>query len=103
MYPAGGKSDIEGIFPPPYFEWFQFNKVNFSDGTRTVFGPSKIDWHLRSSFSFVTILNILPMQEFTEYTNLDECISYLCDYMVKNGPFDGLLGFSQVKSPRQLH
>ncbi|XP_051213572.1 dihydrofolate reductase isoform X1 [Lolium perenne] len=59
MYPAGGKSDIEGIFPPPYFEWFQFNK------------------------------------EFTEYTNLDECISYLCDYMVKNGPFDGLLGFSQ--------
>ncbi|URE44227.1 Serine hydrolase (FSH1) [Musa troglodytarum] len=26
MYPAGGKSDIEGIFPPPYFEWFQFNK-----------------------------------------------------------------------------
>jgi len=58
-FPAGGKSDIEGIFPPPYFEWFQFNK------------------------------------EFTEYTNLDECIAYLCDYMVKNGPFDGLLGFSQ--------
>ena len=27
MFPAGGKSDIEGIFPPPYFEWFQFNKV----------------------------------------------------------------------------
>ncbi|KAE9449660.1 hypothetical protein C3L33_18440, partial [Rhododendron williamsianum] len=25
-YPAGGKSDIEGIFPPPYFEWFQFEK-----------------------------------------------------------------------------
>lgn len=36
------------------------------------------------------------MQDFTEYTNLDECIAYLCDYMVKNGPFDGLLGFSQV-------
>jgi len=62
MFPAGGKSDIEGVFPPPYFEWFQFNK------------------------------------EFTEYTNLDECISYLCDYMVKNGPFDGLLGFSQGAS-----
>ncbi|CAD6222411.1 unnamed protein product [Miscanthus lutarioriparius] len=59
MFSAGGKSEIEGIFPPPYFEWFQFNK------------------------------------EFTEYTNLDECISYLCDYVVKNGPFDGLLGFSQ--------
>uniref|UniRef100_A0A0D3GV66 EF-hand domain-containing protein n=1 Tax=Oryza barthii TaxID=65489 RepID=A0A0D3GV66_9ORYZ len=59
IFPAGGKSEIEGIFPPPYFEWFQFNK------------------------------------DFTEYTNLDECISYLCAYMVKNGPFDGLLGFSQ--------
>jgi len=59
IFPAGGKSEIDGIFPPPYFEWFQFNK------------------------------------EFTEYTNLDECISYLCDYMVKNGPFEGLLGFSQ--------
>jgi len=47
IFPAGGKSEIDGIFPPPYFEWFQFNK------------------------------------EFTEYTNLDECISYLCDYMVK--------------------
>uniref|UniRef100_A0A804MU80 Serine hydrolase domain-containing protein n=1 Tax=Zea mays TaxID=4577 RepID=A0A804MU80_MAIZE len=59
VFPAGGKSEIEGIFPPPYFEWYQFN------------------------------------MEFTDYTNLDECISYLCDYMVKNGPFDGLLGFSQ--------
>lgn len=59
IFPAGGKSDIEGIFPPPYFEWFQFNK------------------------------------EFTEYTNLDKCISYLCDFITSNGPFDGLLGFSQ--------
>ena len=37
-------------------------------------------------------------QEFTEYTNLEECISYLCDYMREKGPFDGLLGFSQVKN-----
>lgn len=59
MFPAGGKSDIEGIFPPPYFEWFQFNK------------------------------------EFTEYTNLEECIAYLCEYITTKGPFDGLLGFSQ--------
>ncbi|KAH7677384.1 Dihydrofolate reductase protein [Dioscorea alata] len=58
-YPAAGKSDIEGIFPPPYFEWFQFAK------------------------------------EFTEYTNLEECISFLCDYITEHGPFDGLLGFSQ--------
>ncbi|CAN6176716.1 unnamed protein product [Urochloa humidicola] len=26
IFPASGKSEIEGIFPPPYFEWFQFNK-----------------------------------------------------------------------------
>nr|KJB16443.1 hypothetical protein B456_002G231200 [Gossypium raimondii] len=59
LFSAGGKSDIEGIFPPPYFEWFQFNK------------------------------------EFTEYTNLEECISHLCQYITHNGPFHGLLGFSQ--------
>ncbi|KAL5712600.1 hypothetical protein ACHQM5_014755 [Ranunculus cassubicifolius] len=62
IFPAGGKSDIEGIFPPPYFEWFQFDK------------------------------------DFTEYKNLDECISYLCEYITTNGPFDGLLGFSQGAS-----
>lgn len=44
-----------------------------------------------------SVLACFSPQEFTDYTNLDECISYLCDYMVKNGPFDGLLGFSQVK------
>ncbi|XP_050939961.1 uncharacterized protein LOC103486820 isoform X2 [Cucumis melo] len=26
IFPAGGKSEIEGYFPPPYFEWFQFNE-----------------------------------------------------------------------------
>ena len=35
-------------------------------------------------------------QEFTEYTNFDECLAYIEDYMIKHGPFDGLLGFSQV-------
>ncbi|XP_016575132.2 esterase C25G4.2 [Capsicum annuum] len=59
IFPAGGKSEIESIFPPPYFEWFQYN------------------------------------EEFTEYENLEECISYLCEYITTKGPFDGLLGFSQ--------
>ncbi|KAM7500057.1 hypothetical protein LguiA_024471 [Lonicera macranthoides] len=59
LYPAEGKSEIEGIFPPPYFEWFQFN------------------------------------EEFTEYKNLEECISYLCEYIRSKGPFHGFLGFSQ--------
>ncbi|KAM1221558.1 hypothetical protein ACFX13_009415 [Malus domestica] len=59
IFPAAGKSDIEGIYPPPYYEWFQFDK------------------------------------DFTEYTNLEECITYVCDYITTKGPFDGLLGFSQ--------
>ncbi|KAK4355925.1 hypothetical protein RND71_024896 [Anisodus tanguticus] len=59
IFPARGKSDIEGIFPPPYFEWFQKN------------------------------------EDFTEYENLEECISYLCEYITSKGPFHGLLGFSQ--------
>lgn len=28
-FPCHGKSDVEGIFDPPYYEWFQFNKVCF--------------------------------------------------------------------------
>lgn len=31
-YPARGKSDVEAIFPGPYFEWYQFNK-DFSELT----------------------------------------------------------------------
>lgn len=58
-FPAQGKSDVEGHFPPPYYEWFQFNP------------------------------------QFTEYQNMDECLSFIEDYMIKNGPFHGLLGFSQ--------
>ncbi|KAL5102574.1 hypothetical protein RYX36_006901 [Vicia faba] len=58
-FPCTGKSDVEGIFDPPYYEWFQFNK------------------------------------EFTEYTKFDECLQFIEDYMIKHGPFDGLLGFSQ--------
>ncbi|WOH02696.1 hypothetical protein DCAR_0522085 [Daucus carota subsp. sativus] len=58
-FPCAGKSEVEGIFDPPYYEWFQFNK------------------------------------EFTEYTNFDECLEYIQECMIKHGPIDGLLGFSQ--------
>ena len=58
IFPAGGKSEIEGIFPPPYFEWFQFNKVNSSD-MEPKLDSAKSHWHLRSSFSLVTILSML--------------------------------------------
>lgn len=42
-------------------------------------------------------------QDFTDYTNLEECVSFLCDYISKNGPFDGFLGFSQVPPFPILH
>ncbi|XP_020255851.1 esterase AGAP003155-like [Asparagus officinalis] len=58
-FPAEGKSDVDGIFDPPYYEWFQFDK------------------------------------EFLEYRNFDECLQYIEDLMIKEGPFDGLMGFSQ--------
>ncbi|XVF15269.1 hypothetical protein REPUB_Repub09cG0136500 [Reevesia pubescens] len=58
-YPAQGKSGAEGIFYPPYYEWFQTN------------------------------------EDFSEFTNFEECLAYIEDYMTKNGPFDGFLGFSQ--------
>ncbi|XP_022131300.1 dihydrofolate reductase-like [Momordica charantia] len=58
-FPAEGKSDVEGIFDPPYFEWFQFSA------------------------------------DMMEYQNFDECLSFIEDYMLKHGPFDGFLGFSQ--------
>nr|GME16099.1 rhodanese-like domain-containing protein 6 [Ipomoea batatas] len=65
-FPCQGKSDVEGFFDPPYYEWFQFNK------------------------------------EFTEYQNFDNCLAYIEDCMIKYGPFDGLLGFSQFNS-QPLH
>ncbi|KAJ7953541.1 Serine hydrolase FSH [Quillaja saponaria] len=56
-FPSRGKSDVEGIFDPPYYEWFHTN------------------------------------EKFTH--NFEESVAYIEDYMVKHGPFDGLLGFSQ--------
>ncbi|KAJ4956713.1 hypothetical protein NE237_013496 [Protea cynaroides] len=58
-FPAEGKSEVEGIFDPPYYEWFQFDK------------------------------------DFMEYRNFDECLAYIEECMIKHGPIDGLMGFSQ--------
>jgi hypothetical protein len=30
-----------------------------------------------------------------EYRNFDECLAYIEELMIKDGPFDGLMGFSQ--------
>jgi hypothetical protein len=46
-FPAQGKSDVEEHFPPPYYEWFQFNP------------------------------------QFTEYQNMDECLQFIEEYMIK--------------------
>ncbi|BAT99474.1 Rhodanese-like domain-containing protein [Vigna angularis] len=59
QFPSQGRSDVEGIFDPPYYEWFQAN------------------------------------EDFSEYRNFEECLAYIEDFMLKNGPFDGVLGFSQ--------
>lgn len=50
----------------------------------------------------MVLINFLfiRVQDFTEYTNFEECLVYIEDYMLKNGPFDGLLGFSQVWTMR---
>lgn len=37
----------------------------------------------------------LNLQEFV-YANFDESIEYIQEFMIKHGPIDGLLGFSQV-------
>ncbi|KXG26427.1 esterase AGAP003155 [Sorghum bicolor] len=58
-FPAEGKSDVDGIFDPPYYEWFQFDK------------------------------------SFMEYRNFDKCLAYIEELMIRDGPFDGLMGFSQ--------
>ncbi|KAG5601293.1 hypothetical protein H5410_032663 [Solanum commersonii] len=100
IFAAGGKSDIEGIFPPPYFEWFQYNesptKSGFAPGSPTLRGkalPNKGDSVPKGART--RNLLVKDKEDFTEYENLEECISYLCEYITSKGPFDGLLGFSQ--------
>ncbi|KAE9453055.1 hypothetical protein C3L33_15041, partial [Rhododendron williamsianum] len=58
-FPALGKSEVEDLFDPPYYEWFQYS------------------------------------EDYMEYYNFEETIAYIEDYMIKHGPFDGILGFSQ--------
>lgn len=56
---ATGKSSVEGLFPPPYFEWLGLNEA------------------------------------WMDYKCYNESLAYIEDFMIKHGPFDGLLGFSQ--------
>lgn len=91
-FPCQGKSDVDGIFDPPYYEWFQFNEVQ-----SLLFSLVYSRW----SFSWCKNWrwNVLKnYQEFIEYENFENCLEYLEDRMIKLGPFDGLIGFSQVIS-----
>jgi len=38
-----------------------------------------------------------------EYRNFDKCLAYIEELMIKDGPFDGLMGFSQVSSKVRYH
>ena len=92
-FPALGNSDAERFFDPPYFEWFQFNAVRLLDLTSFCLSIS-----LRNHrFIFFSVL-----QDFTEHRNLEECLSFIEDYMLNHEPFDGLLGFSQVIGKMKL-
>nr|CAB3484685.1 unnamed protein product [Digitaria exilis] len=62
---------VAGVFDPPYYEWFQF--VGEVSSPRV--------W--------------ISGQDFLQCRNLDMCVSYLEELMIREGPFDGLLGFSQ--------
>lgn len=37
-----------------------------------------------------------------EYRNFDKCLAYIEELMIKDGPFDGLMGFSQVNKQQSL-
>lgn len=75
-YIATGESDVEGLFPPPFFEWFQYDKTEIG------------------AVNYKTLKECIRVGEVT-YRNLKECIQFISDFMETQGPFDGLLGFSQ--------
>lgn len=88
VFPAEGKSKIEAIFPPPYFEWYRVNEVR----------TSLLDLLLDRFLSEYVLYCVIEQDDFIvrSLTSVEECINKLCDYITRNGPFHGLLGFSQV-------
>nr|GEW35277.1 hypothetical protein [Tanacetum cinerariifolium] len=65
-YPAQGKAAVEGIFEPPFYEWFQAD------------------------------------EEYKEFYNFEECLAKVEEFMLNHGPFDGVLGFSQLLIVQKL-
>lgn len=59
-FPAEGKSDVEGIFPPPYYEWFQFDSVRLPP---TLPSPPSLSSSFLIFFSFSKKKEIFGVQE----------------------------------------
>jgi hypothetical protein len=98
-FPAGGASPVAGVFDPPYFEWCQF------DGEVRL-GPASLSQFHRRCIELISVSELINFvstdlgwlnldQDFLGWRNLDRCFSHVEELMVREGPFDGLLGFSQ--------
>lgn len=57
-YPAEGKSDVEGMFPPPYYEWFQFDKVWLVTFHLEII-ISTINYFFESTIYLISLYNLL--------------------------------------------
>jgi hypothetical protein len=57
---------------------------------------------VKTEYFLVTFAMVIFLKDFTEYTNFEECLAYMEDYMLKHGPFDGVLGFSMVRLSEKL-
>lgn len=55
-HPAQGKSDVEGIFDPPYYEWFQFNKVWSPNSVSFTFTFAFFDYQVHNFWFFFKII-----------------------------------------------
>ncbi|EFJ24734.1 hypothetical protein SELMODRAFT_271081 [Selaginella moellendorffii] len=66
-------------------------KLSYLDAPFPAEGPSTVQGFFEPPFYEWYRTN----NDFTEFYQVEECISYISDYMKSHGPFDGLMGFSQ--------
>ncbi|KAG5529554.1 hypothetical protein RHGRI_030074 [Rhododendron griersonianum] len=62
------------------------------------FGNSSSDGGRRQcseNWTWSSLMGLIRAKDFQEYYNFEECLAHIEDYMIKHGPFDGLMGFSQ--------
>jgi len=78
LFPAGGKSDIEGIFPPPYFEWFQFEKVSLPVYSGSPIHCECAIFYSLSSTKEVIFLTALELIRISRSTQTWKNVSSIC-------------------------